>query len=96
MGYIPGISTVSGSMRIGVGVVLLVTNLCIGDPCAHKGVIIGPYYDRLLVMSIIQIYRGITEVFVPFGNIINGGLDFSGFVIDLYDMVGDPQKIYMT
>lgn len=75
LGYISGISGISGCVRIGTGLITCTITLLIGERDAPQGAIIGHWYDEALVTGITQIARGVLEAFVPFGWIANGALD---------------------
>lgn len=75
LGYIPGVSIVSGSIRMAVGAAIVGTTLCIGDRKAEEGVIIGRFYDEAIATGVAQIARGALEAFVPFGHLANLALD---------------------
>jgi len=75
LGYIPGISVVSGCVRIGIGIALLSGTLKFGNRHAHEGAIIGRWYDEAIGTATAQITRGILEAFVPFGWAVNATLD---------------------
>lgn len=75
LGYIPGISLVSGCVRIASGLAISITTLAIGDRNAQRGAIIGHWYDEALLTGISQVARGVLEAFVPFGWIANAVMD---------------------
>jgi len=75
LGYIPGVSVVSGSIRMVIGVAIVIGTLCVGDPNAKRGAIIGPWYWEALATGVSQIARGALEAFVPYGQFVNLGLD---------------------
>jgi hypothetical protein len=75
LGYIPGISIVSGCVRIGTGLAMCAVALAVGERNAKQGLIIGHWYDECLITGITQIARGVLEAFVPFGWIANASLD---------------------
>lgn len=83
LGYIPGVSVVSGTIRAGIGVAMLVGVLAVGDRDAHDGKIIGRWYDEALNQSMAQIVRGLFEAFVPYGFAANALLDIVGTVVNL-------------
>jgi len=78
LGYIPGVSVISGCLRIGSGLLMCVVTLAIGERDAIQGAIIGHWYDEALLTGIAQVARGILEAFVPFGWIANASLDVVG------------------
>lgn len=75
LGYIPGISNVSGCVRIATGVLICASVLKVGDRNAKSGANIGHLYDEALLTGITQIARGVIEAFLPFGWYINLNLD---------------------
>jgi len=89
LGYIPGISVVSGSLRIGTGLLMCVVTLAVGERDAEQGVIIGHWYDEALFTGVSQIGRGIFEAFVPFGRTVNAILDSIGTVWNLGKELGN-------
>ncbi len=76
LGYIPGVSLVSGCVRMGTGLMMCVITLAVGERDAKSGLIIGNWYDEAINTGISQIARGAIEAFVSFGQIINASLDF--------------------
>lgn len=94
LGYIPGVSVISGCVRIGTGLLFCAMALAVGDRKATQGVIIGRWYDEALLTGCTQIARGILEAFVPVGRTVNVCLDAVATIInfasaDLYT-VGCP------
>lgn len=83
LGYIPGVSLFSGSVRIGTGLIMCGLTLVVGDKKAQGGVIIGHWYDEALATGITQIARGALEAFVPYGWIANASLDVVATVFNL-------------
>lgn len=75
LGYIPGVSVVSGCVRIGTGLLICAVTLTVGQKDAKQGVIIGHWYDECMLTGVAQIGRGVLEAFVPFGRIANAYLD---------------------
>jgi hypothetical protein len=75
LGYIPGVSVVSGCVRMGTGLIMCAVTLAVGERNANQGVIIGRYYDEALLTGITQIARGALEAFVPSGWVVNASLD---------------------
>lgn len=75
LGYIPGVSLYSGSVRIATGIAICAITLAIGERHARRGAIIGHWYDEALLTGITQIARGILEAFVPYGHAVNASLD---------------------
>lgn len=75
LGYIPGISAVSGCVRMGTGCILCVVTLLFGNRNAHQGLISKHFYDEALLTGITQIARGAFEALVPFGRVVNTSLD---------------------
>ncbi|WP_075882684.1 hypothetical protein [Candidatus Protochlamydia sp. W-9] len=75
LGYIPGVSIVSGCVRMGSGLMMCAVTLAVGERNATRGAIIGHWYDEALLTGITQIARGALEAFVPFGWIANVSLD---------------------
>jgi hypothetical protein len=84
LGYIPGICTISGCVRIGLGGLMGLITLIAGDRNAAQGAIIGHWYDEAILTAIAQIIRGITEAFVPFGWIYNASLDGLGTIVNIF------------
>ena len=60
LGYIPGVSVVSGCVRMGTGLLMCAVTLGVGERDAMQGVIIGHWYDECLLTGITQIGRGVT------------------------------------
>lgn len=89
LGYIPGISSVSGCVRIGTGVAMCAFTLAVGDPKARQGVIIGHWYNEALLTGITQVARGVLEAFVPFGWIMNASLDAPSTIVNLRTVFND-------
>ena len=58
LGYIPGVSVVSGCVRMATGSVMCATTLAVGERGATQGAIIGHWYDECLLTGITQIGRG--------------------------------------
>jgi len=83
LGYIPGVSTVSGCIRMGTGAIMLAYTLAVGDRNASEGVIIQHWYDEALQTGGVQITRGFTEAIVPFGRTANFFLDVIGTICNL-------------
>lgn len=83
LGYIPGVSFVSGCVRMGTGLLMCAVTLKIGDRNATEGAIIGHWYDEALRTGVTQIARGALEAFVPFGRIVNGVFDVVGTICNL-------------
>ncbi|MGD2169886.1 MAG: hypothetical protein PVI40_06565 [Chlamydiota bacterium] len=75
LGYIPGTSTISGCIRMVIGLAIVSITASIGDRNAESGAIIGRWYDEAILTGIAQIARGTLEATVPFGCIVNGILD---------------------
>ena len=75
LGYIPGVSVVSGCVRMKTGLIMCAVTLAIGERNATEGKIIGHWYDEALLTGITQIARGALEAFVPFGWVANASLD---------------------
>lgn len=75
LGYIPGVSLVSGCVRMAVGVGIIAVTLAIGDRNTSSGAIVGRWYDEAILTGIAQIARGALEAFVPFGWVANAALD---------------------
>lgn len=75
LGYIPGVSVVSGCMRMGTGLIICTVTLAIGERNATRGAIVGHWYDEALLTGITQIVRGALEALVPFGWVANASLD---------------------
>ncbi|QZA58609.1 hypothetical protein [Candidatus Rhabdochlamydia porcellionis] len=75
LGYIPGVSVVSGCLRMGTGLLIYAVAWAVGERDAMRGVIIAHWYDECLLTGITQIGRGVLEAFVPFGWIANASLD---------------------
>lgn len=87
LGYIPVISTISGCVRIGFGVLFLSISVpCLNRPgrtleggggyqveYATKGS--KDFLVELRLMAIAQIARGVFEAFVPYGKLVNATLD---------------------
>ncbi|MFI5342687.1 MAG: hypothetical protein ACHQUC_00530 [Chlamydiales bacterium] len=83
LGYMSKFSPISGCVRIVSGCAIIATTLTIGDPKARKGVIIDRWYSEALLTGVAQVARGVFEAFVPYGKIINAGLDVIGTVVNL-------------
>lgn len=83
LGYIPGVSLVSGSIRMATGFAIVCVTLTIGDRNAMRGAIIGHWYDEAIGTGLAQIVRGALEAFVPFGFIANAVLDVVATPINL-------------
>ncbi|PIS00961.1 MAG: hypothetical protein COT84_04885 [Chlamydiae bacterium CG10_big_fil_rev_8_21_14_0_10_35_9] len=75
LGYIPGVSIISGCIRMVIGLAIVSITTAIGDRNAESGAIIGRWYDEAILTGIAQIARGTLEATVPFGCIVNGILD---------------------
>lgn len=75
LGYIPGVSLISGCVRMFVGMVIVGITLAVGDRNAREGAIIGRWYDEAVLTGIAQIARGALEAFIPFGWVANAALD---------------------
>ncbi|WP_154017919.1 hypothetical protein [Candidatus Protochlamydia phocaeensis] len=75
LGYIPGVSVVSGCVRMAIGAGIIGVTLAIGDRKASSGDIIGRWYDEAIGTGIAQIVRGALEAIVPFGWVANATLD---------------------
>src|ERR1700722_17342343 len=54
LGYIPGVSIVSGCVRIGTGLFMCDITLTVGERNAKQGAIIGHWYDEALLTGITQ------------------------------------------
>lgn len=67
VGYIPGVSLLSGTVRVAFGLTVLTSTLIAGDPDSKQGGLTGRLYYESLITAITQIARGILEAFVPFG-----------------------------
>ncbi len=96
LGYIPGISTVSGSIRTLTGASLCIATLISGDRKAKTGLIIGPWYNEALTTGIAQAARGILEALLPFGSAINLFLDVEASILNVFSEMmikvdSDPQ-----
>ena len=83
LGYIPGVSTVSGSIRMATGLIIVCVTLAIGDRNAMEGAIVGRWYDEALGTGMAQIVRGALEALVPFGWVANAALDVIATPINL-------------
>ncbi len=83
LGYIPGVSTISGCVRMTTGLAMIAVTLAIGDRNSDEGVIIGRWYDEALLTGIAQTARGALEAFVPFGWAANAALDVVATFINL-------------
>lgn len=83
LGYIPGVSIVSGSIRIFTGVAMIAATVAIGNRNANGGHIIGRWYDEAIATGVAQVVRGALEAFVPFGWIANAALDVIATPINL-------------
>lgn len=75
LGYIKKTSLYSGCFRMFTGLSICVLTLTYGDPKATKGAIIGYWYKEALLTGVTQIARGAIEAFVPYGRVVNAGLD---------------------
>ena len=78
LGYIPGVSSISGVVRIALGIGFCAITLAVGErnpPDGARGAIIGHWYDEALMTGMAQITRGILEAFVPYGWAVNAGMD---------------------
>ena len=84
LGYIPITQFFSGLTRMGTGLSIVVLTLCVGNRRADQGLIIGRWYDEALLTGICQIARGALEALVPFGWVINAGLDAGFTVLNLF------------
>lgn len=81
LGYIPAVSTISGSIRILTGVVLFVISQKYGHLSTDtKGLFIGRFFIEAQATAIAQIGRGCLEAFVPYGRYVNIGLDVVGTI----------------
>ena len=74
-GYIPGVSNISGCVRMAIGTTIVGVTLAIGERNAMQGPIIGRWYDEALTTGISQIARGAFEAFIPAGHITNLVMD---------------------
>lgn len=86
LGYIPAVSTVSGSVRMCTGLAICVVVLLVGQATiqpGEEGNIVGVWYYEALATGVAQITRGAFEAFVPFGRIINLSLGAIGTVVNL-------------
>jgi hypothetical protein len=86
LGYIPAVSTVSGSVRMCTGLAICVVTLLKGNPDlqpGEQGAIAGAFYYEALATGVAQMTRGAFEAFVPFGRIINFSLGTIGTVVNL-------------
>ncbi|HAB99106.1 MAG TPA: hypothetical protein DCE71_04720 [Parachlamydiales bacterium] len=75
LGYIPGVSLISGSVRLATGAVICIVTLGLGNREASKGIIVGHWYDEALLTGVTQIARGVLEALVPFGWVANAFFD---------------------
>lgn len=76
LGYIPGISQVSGCVRIATGVIFGAVVLVLGSSDKDSGhLITGRWYREALRTAMMHIARGIFEACVPFGFVANAVLD---------------------
>ncbi len=83
LGYIPGVSLVSGSVRLGIGVSIVILTLALGSPNAEQGLIIDRWYNEALITGAAQVARGTLEAFASFGGPVNMILDIVGTVFNL-------------
>ncbi len=87
LGYLPGMSAVSGCVRIGTGCILCTITLLYGQREAESGLIIRHFYDEALLTGITQIARGALEALIPFGWIVNASLDALGSLVNLHSRI---------
>jgi hypothetical protein len=92
LGYIPGISCVSGLVRAGLGVCLLGYVLSVGSPNREGGRICGHFYNELLQTAGAQIARGLLESVVPFGCLVNAALDLTCTAYNIKEVYYDGPK----
>ncbi len=83
LGYIPGVALISGCVRMGIGISIIILTLALGSPNADQGLIIGRWFKEALVTGTAQIARGALEAFAPFGRLINLPLDIIGTILNL-------------
>ncbi len=83
LGYMPGFSTISGSIRMLVGMAIGAVTLAIGTPKQDQaGAIIGHFYNEALSTAAAQIFRGACEAFIPFGKFINAAADITATIVN--------------
>lgn len=80
LGYIPGVSSVSGCVRMATGTMMCAVALLKND----KDSLIARRYDELLFTGLAQIARGAFEALVPYGFVANGILDVYGTIHNFY------------
>lgn len=67
MGYLPGIHTISGCVRMVTGVLICAVTLAAGKNRFEK----NRWYSEALLTGIHQIMRGAFEALVPYGRAVN-------------------------
>lgn len=75
LGYIPVVSIISGSIRMAIGLVMVIGTVGLGDPNAKQGALIGRFYFEALATGVAQIARGALEVIPFYGQLTNLILD---------------------
>jgi hypothetical protein len=84
LGYIPGVSLYSGSIRMITGAILCMATLMVGNRDAEEGIIIGPWYTEALRTGATQIVRGFFEAIGPLGYFVNAELDCGMSVMNFF------------
>jgi hypothetical protein len=92
LGYIPGVSIFSGSLRVFTGSMMVALTLIYGNMNEEKyRPMPDHFFNEELLTGITQIARGILEVLWPLGLIINAPLDFTFTFINLYNNANDDR-----
>jgi hypothetical protein len=87
LGYIPGVSTLSGCVRIATGLTIIGGTKAIGDRNASNGAIIGRWYDEAIYTGGAQIVRGALEASGPVGSLANMCLDMGATLLNVYSEI---------
>jgi hypothetical protein len=84
LGYFPGVSVVSGCVRMGTGLALIASAVVLKNhPCTH-GLFGNDRFDEAIGTGITQIARGALESFIPLGSLLNFCLDVGSTPFNLY------------
>lgn len=86
------LNMVSGVYRILTGAALCVFTLTAGERHAQSGFPIQHWYDESLVTGTVQILRGTIDVCLPFGWLINTGLDGVNVGASIVRFLRDPYE----